>query len=95
MLSYKSIAYPVAGALVGAMFGGPLAGMAGAKLGSVAALGGSIVGKSFQSITVYKLLKYKTYAALFHAPHDNLTTKKISKSESHVAFFADFFKKYS
>ena len=48
MLSYKSIAYPVAGALVGAMFGGPLAGMAGAKLGSVAALGGSIVGKSFK-----------------------------------------------
>ncbi len=41
-----STIYPVAGALLGTCLGGPVGMLAGVKIGGLAAIGGSVFGKS-------------------------------------------------
>jgi hypothetical protein len=41
-----SAIYPVAGALLGTCLGGPVGLLAGVKIGGLAAIGGSVFGKS-------------------------------------------------
>ncbi|XP_066592174.1 syntaxin-17 [Prorops nasuta] len=54
-LRYKAATYPVAGALLGTILGGPVGFVAGIKLGGLAALGGGVLG--FTGGTILKKRK--------------------------------------